>query len=217
LRASASVWLPNAPLPWGRVLLVIGLALAVAHALDALAWTYLRDSRVNDREWGRLLRSVGYVPTWLVGASALWLAGRRPGAAPGMAWRATALVVAPALAGGLAEAVKLLMRRERPGVESAAYTFRAFAEAPWSTKGLGLASSHTAVAVAAAVVLSRCFPGTAPVWYLLAAGCALTRVLAGAHYVSDTVAAAAIAWLTAEVVWRWAMRRASRAATATGR
>jgi membrane-associated phospholipid phosphatase len=193
------------------VLLVIGLSLAVAHAVDAVAWVHLRDARVNDREWGRLLRSVGYVPTWLFGAAALWLAGRRPDATPGGGWRAATLALAPALAGGLAELTKLVVRRERPGAASAEYVFRAFSEAPWSTKGLGLASSHTAVAVAAAAVLSRCFPGTAPVWYLLAAGCALTRVLAGAHYVSDTVAAAAIAWLTAEGMWRWAHGRAAKA------
>ncbi len=188
-------------------------ALLLAHLADGLAWEYLRDPRVNDREWGRLLRSAGYVPTWLFGAAALWLAARPPqgGVPSGRGWRAVALLVAPALAGGLAEVVKLVVRRQRPGVDSAAYVFRSFDVDLWSTRGLGLASSHTAVAFGAAAVLARCFPGTRIVWYTLAAGCALTRVLAGAHYLSDTVAAAVIGWLTAEGVWRWAAARARRA------
>jgi membrane-associated phospholipid phosphatase len=204
--------MPIAPVPWARVLAVMAAALIAAHLLDGLAWQHLRDPRVNDREWGRLLRSVGYVPTWLFGAWALWLAGRpEPDAPPnGLGWRATALLLTPALAGGVAELVKLAVRRQRPGAESAEYLFRPYSVDLWSTKGLGLASSHAAVAFGAAFVLARCFPATRWVWYTLAAGCALTRVMAGAHYVSDTVAAAALAWLTTEVVWRWAAKRKRR-------
>ncbi len=204
------------PVRWGPVLLVIAAALAVAHLLDASAWAALRDPRVNEREWGRLLRSVGYVPTWIVGAAALWLADRRSGEVPRSGvpvsggWRAVSLLFAPALAGGVAELVKLVVRRQRPGAESPEYLFRPFDVDLWSTRGLGFASSHTAVAFGAAAVLARCFPGTAPVWYLLATGCALTRILAGAHYLSDTVGAAAIGWLVADAMWRWGARRARR-------
>jgi len=196
---------------WRRVLAVIAAALLLAHAIDAVAWEQLRDPRVNEREWGRLFRSVGYVPTWLFGSAALWLQSPpAPGvAASGRGWRAVALMLAPALAGGLAELMKIVVRRQRPGAESPEYLFRPYDVDLWSTKGLGLASSHTAVAFGAAAVLSRCFPATRAVWYVLATGCALTRVMAGAHYVSDTVAAAAIGWLTAEGVWRWAARRAA--------
>ena len=203
--------LPISVVDWRRVLAVIIAALLLAHAVDALAWAQLRDPRVNEREWGRLLRSVGYVPTWLFGSAALWLQSRPAlGAeASGRGWRAAALLIAPALAGGLAELMKIVVRRQRPGAESAAYLFRPYEVDFWSTKGLGLASSHTAVAFGAAAVLSRCFPATRAVWYALATGCALTRVMAGAHYVSDTVAAAAIGWLTAEGIWRWAARRAT--------
>jgi len=203
--------LPIAVVDWRRVLAVIAAALLLAHAIDAVAWEQLRDPRVNEREWGRLFRSVGYVPTWLFGSAALWLQSPpAPGvAASGRGWRAVALMLAPALAGGLAELMKIVVRRQRPGAESPEYLFRPYDVDLWSTKGLGLASSHTAVAFGAAAVLSRCFPATRAVWYVLATGCALTRVMAGAHYVSDTVAAAAIGWLTAEGVWRWAARRAA--------
>jgi len=209
------VTLSTEPLPivvvdWRRVLAVIAGALLLAHAVDAFAWEQLRDPRVNEREWGRLFRSVGYVPTWIFGSAALWLSSRAAaGEAPsGRGWRAVVLLLAPALAGGLAELMKILVRRQRPGAESAEYLFRPYDVDFLSTRGLGLASSHTAVAFGAAAVLSRCFPATRPVWYLLATGCALTRVMAGAHYVSDTVAAAAIGWLTAEGMWRWGARRA---------
>jgi len=200
--------LPITPVAWGRALLAIGLSLLLAHLADATAWEHLRDPRVNEREWGRLLRSAGYVPTWLLGAAAVWLAARRAGHGVAGRWRAGVLLLAPALAGGLAELLKIVVRRQRPGADSPAYLFRPYDVDLWSTKGLGLASSHTAVAFAAAAVLARCFPGSAPVWYLLAVGCAATRVLAGAHYVSDTVAAAALGWLVAEGCWRWAAKRA---------
>jgi membrane-associated phospholipid phosphatase len=148
----------------------MALALLVAHLADAAAWEQLRDPRVNEREWGRLLRSAGYVPTWILGAAALALASARAGHGPAGRWRAGVLLLAPAIAGGLAELLKIVVRRQRPGAESAAYLFRPYDVDFWSTRGLGMASSHTAVAFGAAAVLARCFPGTAPVWYLLAIG-----------------------------------------------
>lgn len=199
---------------WGRLLLIAAAVTAGAHLLDSWAWESLRDPRVNERDWGRLLRSAGYVPTWLFGAMALWLTGRHAaarvgsGAVPALvridAWL---LALVPALSGGVAELVKIAVRRLRPAAESAAYTFRPYDVDFWSTRGLGFASSHTAVAVGAAALLARRFPGSAPVWYALAIGCALTRVLAGAHYLSDTVGAAALGWLLAEAAWRWRERR----------
>lgn len=193
------------------------LAIAAAHALDALAWEHLRDPRVNDRDWGRWLRTVGYLPAWMLGALAMWQVSRPARGAPanGLGWRAGALVLAPALAGGLAELVKLIVRRQRPGAESPEYLFRPYDVDLLSTKGLGLVSSHAAVAFGAAAIMARIFPASRGVWYALAAGCALTRVLAGAHYLSDVVGAAVLAWLVAEWVWRWASRRARAAVSPT--
>ncbi len=197
-------------------MLVAVAVTAGAHLLDAWAWESLRDPRVNERDWGRLLRSAGYVPTWLLGALALWLTGRRAlvraGAgraeAPlGVLYRdAWLLALVPALSGGIAELVKIAVRRLRPAAESAAYAFRPYDVDFWSTRGLGFASSHTAVAFGAAALLARRFPGSAPVWYVLAIGCAVTRVMSGAHYLSDTVGAAALGYLLAEAAWRWRER-----------
>jgi len=60
-----------------------------------------------------------------------------------------------------------------------------------------MASSHTAVAFGAAAMLARLFPGARIVWYGVAAGCALTRVASGAHFMSDVVVGALLGWLAA--------------------
>ena len=49
---------------WIRLLILAVVAIAVAHALDAAAWRSARLLTVNDKDWGRLLRSMGYLPTW---------------------------------------------------------------------------------------------------------------------------------------------------------
>jgi membrane-associated phospholipid phosphatase len=189
----------------------------LSHLADTLVWESVRDPRVNDRDWGRFLRSVGYVPTWLFGAAALALASRVPAGTPptGLGWRATALVFGPALGGGVAELVKLVVRRQRPGADSVGYLFRPFDVDLWSTRGLGFVSSHTAVAFGAAAILTRCFPATRVVWLLLASGCAATRLLAGAHYLSDVVGGAVVGWLVADGVWRWCATRARRVVAPT--
>jgi membrane-associated phospholipid phosphatase len=105
------------------------------------------------------------------------------------------------ISGGVAEVLKLLFRRERPGLHDGASVFRAFSDRPFSTSALGMPSSHVMVAFAGAVVLARLFPRTAPVAYLLAAGCAATRVLAHAHFASDVVVGALAGWAVGALMW----------------
>ena len=57
------------------------------------------------------------------------------------------------------------------------------------------------VAFGGAVILGRLFPRTAPVAYALAAGCALTRVLARAHFASDVVVGALAGWAVGALLW----------------
>ena len=64
-------------------------------------------------------------------------------------------------------------------------------------------SSHALVAFGAAAVLSRIYPRARIIWWGLAWGCGLSRVAAGAHFLSDVVAAAVIGWLAGWLVWRW--------------
>ena len=82
------------------------------------------------------------------------------------------------------------------------YFFRPFSESSFSTSGLALPSSHALVAFSGAFILCRLYPRAWPVWVLLAAGCALTRVQAHAHFLSDVTVAAVAAWFVVDVAWR---------------
>lgn len=190
------------------------VAIVIAHVLDVTAWTHIKDPAVYDRDWGRMLRSAGYLPTWFIVAIALWAHDRPPvGTASHphdaeRGWRlnrgrALAMALAPTLGGALAEVLKLVVRRLRPGDTSPAYVFRAFADGPFSNRGMGMPSSHVLVAMSAATVLARLFPRVRWMWYAMAAGCAYTRVAANAHYLSDTVVAAALGWFVGDAVTRW--------------
>ncbi|TVP42156.1 MAG: phosphatase PAP2 family protein [Gemmatimonadales bacterium] len=198
--------------PLVRFAVVAAAAVALAHGLDAWAQQYVVDTDIYDGDFGRLLRVMGFYPLWLMAATALFLTDwpriREGASRRCCARRAAMMVVAPALSGVFAEVGKVLLRRLRPGAIPGEYAFRSWAERPFYSGGLGLPSSHTMVAFAAAAMLARLFPRAAPVWYLLAAGCGLSRVAAGAHYLSDVTVAAVLGWATAWLVWRW-MRPAS--------
>lgn len=181
-----------------------GLAIAsivIAHLLDPLAFRYLRIEDVYGDDLGRMLRVMGYVPLWLAAGAALIIEERTP-------WRRMprsrgGMIIAGSILGGIAaELAKLVVRRRRPG-ELGEYVFRPFTERPLSTGGLGMPSSHALVAFGAAAVLSRIYPRARIVWWGLAWGCGLSRVAAGAHFLSDVVAAAVIGWLVGAFVWRW--------------
>ena len=188
---------------WIRFLLLAVVAIAIAHALDATAWRSARLLTVNDKDWGRLLRSMGYLPTWGVIALGYWMQQRDH---PRRAAYASALILGPALGGGLAELLKLVIRRLRPTPDAFEYVFRPFADGPWSNRGMGMPSSHVLVAFTGAVVLAQLYPRARWLRYSLAAGCAATRVLAMGHFLSDTVVAAVLGG----VVGRWVWGRANR-------
>ena len=91
------------------------------------------------------------------------------------------MVLVPTVTGALAESLKLVFRRLRPGDTVPDYVFRPFLENPWSNKGMGMPSSHMMVAMGAAVVLARLYPRVWWMWYAIAIGCGLTRILAVAQ------------------------------------
>ena len=189
--------------PWAPIIVAL-LAIGVAHLLDQLAWSSLRDPQVYERDLGRLLRSIGYLPTWLIVAIGCWTYDRPN---RGWGWRGGLVMLAPLTGGALAEGLKLVVRRLRPDAQTFGYVFRPFADHPFSNGGLGMPSSHTLVAFAGATALARLFPRAWWLWYLLAVGCAITRVLANAHFLSDTVAAAALGWFVGELLSRWMQSR----------
>jgi membrane-associated phospholipid phosphatase len=191
---------------WAVPIVMGGAAVTIAHLLDQSAWASWRDPQIYERDLGRLLRSMGYLPTWLIVAIGCWTADRP---ARGWGWRGGLLILSPLVGGAVAEALKLVVRRLRPDAQTFGYVFRPFADHPFSTGGLGMPSSHTLVAFAGATALARVFPRAWWLWYLLAIGCAITRVMATAHFLSDTVAAAALGWCVGELLSRWML--ASRA------
>ena len=186
-------------IPWARWLVVSVCAIGAAHLLDELAWRLVRVPSVYDKDWGRLLRSMGFLPTWLALALAYWLHQRDE---PMRRAGTMLLVCGPALGGAAAELLKLTFRRLRPDAEQFGYAFRAFSDGPLSNRGMGLPSSHALVAFAAAFALARLFPRARWVFYLLAAGCGLTRVMATAHYLSDVVTAACVGWAVVALLHR---------------
>jgi membrane-associated phospholipid phosphatase len=185
-------------------LVILAAVLALSVLLDGWAYRSLVDARVYERDWGRLLRVTGSLVLWVPLGVAVWLERRR--AAPGRAREAWLLIAGPLVAGGVAEVIKILVRRERPGPHDGVYVFRSFADRPFYTGDIGFPSSHAMVAFGGAVVLARLFPRTAPVAYLLAAGCAATRVLAHGHFLSDVVAGAIGGWAVGAALWYYVTR-----------
>jgi membrane-associated phospholipid phosphatase len=182
-----------------RWLIVSVVAIIAAHLADEVAWRTLRMSDVYEKDWGRLLRSLGYLPTWWAVALAYWLEARDR---PHGGRVALYLALSPTAGGGVAELGKILMRRLRPDDLTFGYAFRPYSDHFWSNKGMGLPSSHTLCAFAGAAALAHVFPRARWVFYALAAGCAVTRVMANAHFLSDVTVAAclgvAVGWVLAD-------------------
>lgn len=188
-----------------RYLLIAVIALVLAHLLDGWAFRHLYNRHIYDRDWGRMLRVMGYLPVWIIAAIALALTDRPPGSPvrEGRGYRAALLLFAsPTLAGIAGELLKLVIRRERPWAHAGAYVFRPFTDRPFYSGGLAMPSSHAAVAFGAAFMLNRLYPRATVVWVALAVGCAVTRVAAHAHFVSDVTLGALVAWAVAAWLWK---------------
>lgn len=181
--------------PQQRVWLAAIVAIVLAHLGDSWAWAHLGRPGIYDHDLGRMFRTVGFLPIWLLLAVALWLVShdRR---------RAVLLAVVPTAGGLLAEVMKILLRRERPGLHDGAYYFRPFSDHLIATKDIGLPSSHALVAFSGAWLLCRFYPRGWPIWLLLAVGCAVTRVQAQAHFLSDVTVGAVAAYLMVALIWR---------------
>lgn len=219
---------------WLTVLALGVVAIILAHMLDVWVWTNVRDPKVYERDWGRMLRSAGYLPTWFIVALGMALHDRgtpdrhtsdrhtpdrhtpdrdtfdqdtSDRGTPGWKWRGGLLALVPTLTGAAAEVLKLLVRRLRPGQASPEYVFRPFSDGLWSNRGMGMPSSHMMVAMGAAVVLARLFPRARWLWYLVAVACGVTRLLAGAHYASDVVVGAVAAYVLGNLLMNWGLRQ----------
>lgn len=194
------------------IYLAVGAALlTLASLLDFWVLRHVWHAQPLKYELTALMRAPGNVIPWLIAAVVVWLhePTARGGAAddgapiadrrPARRHRRALLIVLCAVLGGVAaEGTKLCVRRLRPNPAVEGYVYRTWTDRPLSTSGLGLPSSHTMVAFAAAAIMARLFPRSAAVWYLLAAACGFQRILSRAHFLSDVVAAA---WLSYGIVW----------------
>ncbi|USO00154.1 MAG: phosphatase PAP2 family protein [Phycisphaeraceae bacterium] len=185
-------------------------AFVIALPLDRPVYHLLFTPGSEHADWAMIFRELGYLPTWLIVAALVWIADaydppRRRGVAASCErrpafHRAGLVVLSPLLGGIAANVLKPLLGRLRPDAEG----FVHFAPRPdllWGNGGdigLGLPSGHTTTAFAACGMLALLAPAWRIPMMLLASGCAATRLLAGAHSLSDVVAGAglglAVAW-----------------------
>lgn len=193
------------------------LGLLMVTILDRPIYLALGDTfseRVKGHSIYQALRSVGWLPSWIVPAIALMLIDRRRGVAAFASsiarrwWDRGLLLLAGAFFSGLvAEGLKLLHLRDRP-LDGGMYEW----EGPWLADAhpAGLPSSHMAVAMGGALVLARLIPETRWLMIGLAIGCGATRVASRAHFASDVYAGALVAWGMVVVVGRvhaWRLAR----------
>jgi undecaprenyl-diphosphatase len=145
-----------------------------------------------------LFRIWGSLWPWILFSIALGLSGKRNKQTKPSLF----LFLSPALSGALAEILKLTFRRERPS-ELGSYIFRSFADRPWSTSGLGIPSSHAAVAFGGSMAIMILFPRLRMPALVMAFGCAFTRVASGAHYTTDTYLGALVGSGTGLLLAHW--------------
>lgn len=203
-------------LTFEKVLKCTGVALVlvlVAHAVDRWAHSTIFVDRIIEKDLWWTFRIFGAMYMWLGVAAVFIIDDSRPTALK--PWlkdrfsRAVILLMSMGIAAGIAELGKLTFRRSRPlrTDEWTGYVWNWPAESLFNSSGMGLPSSHTAVAFGAAAAMAYLHPRYAAVWFAVAFGTAAQRVAARAHYVSDVTLAACIGIAVGAVVWRlhWRM------------
>ena len=194
------------------------LGLVAVHLVDRAVVVHFSTRGFDeDGGWVQMWRAVGFLPTWLLLGGAFVLVDLTTGTSENF-WasgrRGIPLALSAALAGLAAEAMKIIISRERPpgpGDGTDAELARVGEHVQhlplsglWAhyDAGLGMPSSHTAVAFGGAFMLSRLVPGVWPLAMLAAAGCAYTRLAAGAHFLSDVYVGVFVAYAVSWMVGR---------------
>lgn len=122
-------------------------------------------------------------------------------------------LVAVALADWASMGIKAVVDRPRPPLRTAEP--KTLVPMPHDAS---FPSGHAATSFAAATILSFSFPRLAPLFYLLAAAVAFSRVYVGVHYPLDVIGGALLGILVATALRLLVTTRPrSRAATQSGR
>jgi membrane-associated phospholipid phosphatase len=195
---------------------------------DSMAWeTLLMSLRGAARMQGHAIveaiEAIGYGAIYLFGRIWPWIglalvfifrhwAGTDGAKVKAGLRRGTFVFLVPAGAGLAAEVLKLITRRARPEAMDGFYAFKPWSHADlfgtnfWSTSGLGLASSHAAVAFGGALAAGLLLPRWR--WPLLGLAllCTVSRVATGAHYLSDAVMGTALAFAAFHLFYAWDAR-----------
>lgn len=186
---------------------VLAAGFGFVSLLDRAVFTHLDWPRAEREDWHKMLRSVGTIPFWIIaGILVARLSGRTARTERPLPPLALGIYVmgAAGAAGLVAELAKIVFRRLRPSADVEGYQFRPFSVDTFSSSGLGLPSSHTQIAFAGAVALCVVAPRGGLVWIGLALGCAFTRLVDRAHWLSDAYAGAVlgalVAWLIARLI-----------------
>lgn len=174
-------------------IILTGFILFTLLDFPLLHLAYLGDDRaIENHDWYRMLRVLGYLGTWAAAGIAFILHDRNR-------HRGAAVFLSALAAGTLAELGKLIFARERPvdgnQIQEGFYHFRPFLSSFSDGSNLGLPSSHAAVAFAGCLMLAALIPNTRRFLILLALGCGITRMLTGAHFATDVYLGAIIGWL----------------------
>ena len=124
--------------------------------------------------------------------------------------RAFFLFATIALSGILADIIKPFAGRARPKLwlDNQIYGFD-----PFNTRGYlwnGMPSGHTTTAFALAFSLSVLYPRLRVLWFAFALLLGASRVMVGAHYLSDVCAGAILGWLTVHLFMKYGMIHARK-------
>ncbi len=183
------------------------LALLIAHGLDGYAHQHIYDEKASGKGLPKMFRGSGYLPLWVLVATALILIDSVHIKTQG--WgkalkRGLPLLLAAALSGSVTELLKIIVRRMRPpeGAWDGHYLFKPWSEGFFNGSNLGFPSSHTGVAFGAMAMLTILYPRAAAIWLIIGCGCAAQRLLERAHFLSDVTMSAITGFVVAYGVSR---------------
>jgi lipid A 4'-phosphatase len=188
----------------GAVCLAIGAASYFFYDRPVAIWAHGFNPRAQ--RVALFITQFGYSRGYLIVSGALavlffFMAGRwRP-----WAWRAVFIFANVAVSGIAVDIVKWIVSRARPTMlfHEGLYGFTWFSGKSdfWS-----FPSGHAQTATALALSLGTIWPRLWPVWWLAAAAVIASRVVLGAHYLSDLLAGFYFAF----AIWWWLRHRFAR-------